>query len=113
MALLAVVVGFACGRTGGNIVPLTVTIAATGRVTATGAAPAHTRTVTKAQLAALDRVVLAARFSKLPAVTGCPGTPPDVAAQWIRVGHRTVRVHGTCLAGFNRVWNALARAVRR
>jgi len=117
MAVLAVVLalahgGFAFGRNGGNIIPFTVTVAASGRVTTTGAAPAHRTTVTKAQLAAVERVVIAAHYSKLPAVTACPGTLPDVAAQWIRADGRTVRVHGGCLAGFNRVWDALNRAVR-
>jgi hypothetical protein len=37
---------------------------------------------------------------------------PDVAATFVRVGPRTVRVHGTCLAHYQRVWNALARAVK-
>jgi len=117
MALLAVVTalaqtGFAFGRTGGNILPFSIAITAGGRVTATGPAPEHTGTVSKLRLATLDRAVLAAKFQTLPATTSCPGTLPDIAAQYIRVGRRTVRVHGACVAGFNRLWTALNRAVR-
>ena len=103
--------GFAFGRTGGNIRPFTVTIATTGKVTATGAAPAHKTTLTKQELANLNRVAFVVRFSTLPAVTACPGTLPDVAAEFIRVGGRTVRVHGGCIARFNRLWTALNRTV--
>jgi hypothetical protein len=105
--LVAAVTGFAFGRTGGNIMPFSVTIAASGTVTATGAAPAHVDAVTKQRLAILNRAALDARFRTLPAATSCPGTLPDVAAQFIRVGGRTVRVHGTCVKRFNRLWAAL------
>ena len=33
---------------------------------------------------------------------------PDVAATFIRVGARTVRVHGACVARYTKLWNALA-----
>src|SRR4051812_5056942 len=93
--------GFSFGRIGGNIRPFTITIATTGLVTVTGAAPAHRRIVSKTQLAELNRLVVATDFSRLAAVTACPATLPDVAAQFIRVGRRTVRVHGRCVAPFN------------
>lgn len=117
MALLALVTalaqtGFAFGRTGGNIMPFTISIATTGRVTATGAAPVHANTVSKLRLANLNRAVLGAQFETMPAVTNCPSTLPDVASQVIRVGGRTVRVHGGCVARFNRLWTAMSRAVR-
>lgn len=117
MAVLAVVAalaqtGFAFGRDGGNIMPFTVAIAASGRVTATGAAPAHAATVSRLRLAKLDRAVRDAQLAKLPKLTMCPGTLPDIAAQFIRVGGRTVRVHGSCVARFNRLWTALNTAVR-
>jgi hypothetical protein len=102
--------GFSFGRVGGNIRPFAITIATTGLVTATGAAPAHRRIVSKAQLAELNRLVVATEFSRLPAVTACPATLPDVAAQFIRVGRRTVRVHGRCVARFNRLWTALSKS---
>lgn len=105
--------GFAYGRTGGNIRPFSLTIATTGRVTATGAAPAHRARLSKLQLADLNRVAFVSQFGTLPVVTACPKTLPDIAAQWIRVGGRTVRVHGACLGRFNRLWKALDRAVLR
>src|SRR5437868_5157855 len=109
MALLAVITalaqtGFAFGRAGGNIMPFTVSIATSGRVTATGAAPEHATMVSKLRLANLNRAVLDARFGTMPAVTNCPGTLPDIASEVIRVGGRTVRVHGGCVVRFNRLW---------
>jgi len=102
--------GFEFGRSGGSIRPFTVTIATSGRVTAAGAAPEHRATLTKQQLANLNRVAFVTHFETLPATTSCPGTLPDVAAQSIRVGARTVRVHGSCVSRFNRLWTALNRA---
>lgn len=118
MALLAVIVafshpGYAFGRTGGSIMPFTVAIAASGNVTSSGVAPQTVKTVSKARLANLARVATAIHFTKLPALTQCPGTLPDIASQFVRVGGRTVRVHGTCVPGFNRLLTALNHAVAR
>lgn len=104
--------GFAFGRVGGNIMPFAVTIATSGVVTSTGPAPVRVKRLTKQQLAVLNRVVVETSFAKVPAVTACPNTLPDVAAQFIRVGGRTVRVHGNCLGRFNRLWAALSKATR-
>jgi hypothetical protein len=104
--------GFELTRTGGNIRPFTLRIDTAGVVRATGAAPAHRRRLTKLELAAINRAAFVDGFQKLPLVTLCRGTLPDIATQSIRVGGRTVRVHGTCLAGFDRLWTALSRAVR-
>jgi hypothetical protein len=117
MALLALVTalaqtGFAFGRSGGNIMPFTISIAASGRVTASGPAPAHVATVSKRRLATLDRAVRAAQFASLPAATNCPGTYPDVAWDVIRVGGRTVRLHGACVTRFTNLWTAMNRAVQ-
>jgi hypothetical protein len=117
MALLALVAalaqtGFAFGRTDGNIMPFTISIATSGRVTATGAAPAHATTISKLRLANLNRAVLDAGFQTMPLVTSCRGTLPDIATQVIRVGGRTVRVHGGCVVRFNGLWTALNRAAR-
>ena len=101
--------GFAFGRSGGSIRPFTITVATSGRVTATGAAPEHRATLTKQQLADLNRVAFLTRFSTLPLDTMCKGTLPDVATEFIRVGARTVRVHGACVARFERLWKALSR----
>jgi hypothetical protein len=101
--------GFEFGRVGGSIRPFTVSIATSGAVTATGAAPTHRRLLTKRQLANLNRIAFDIDFQTLPAITACPGTLPDVAADFIRVGARTVRVHGTCLRRFDRLWAALQK----
>ena len=101
--------GFAFGRSGGSIRPFTITVATSGRVTSTGAAPEHRTTLTKQQLADLNRVAFLVRFLTLPQRTMCKGTLPDVAETFIRVGDRVVRVHGACLARFNRLWTALNR----
>lgn len=91
--------------------PFTVTITAAGGVKTTGAAPKHRSTISKQQLAELNGVALSVRFSTLPVVTACPSTLPDIAAQYIRVSGRTIRVHGGCLKRFNRMWTALTNAV--
>lgn len=101
--------GFSFGRVGGNIMPFTLAIATDGTVKATGAAPDHRTALTKIQLANLNRVAFVVDFEHMPAVTACPKTLPDIAAQFIRVGARTVRVHGGCLKGFNHLWVALTR----
>jgi hypothetical protein len=104
--------GFAFGRLGGNIMPFTVTIAAGGRVHAQGPVHVGRRTLTHAQLVALAKLAAQVRFSTLPPTTNCPGTLPDVSATFVRVGVRTVRVHGDCVSRFTRIWNALSAAVK-
>jgi len=104
--------GFAFGRLGGNIRPYTVSIASDGRVHVSGAASAGRTKLTTAQLGGLERTVAAARFASLPAMTNCPGTLPDVATTFIRVGAKTVRVHGNCVPRFAKVFTALSRAVK-
>jgi hypothetical protein len=37
----------------------------------------------------------------------CPGTMPDAAAEFIRVGGHTVTVRGSCEPHFTRLWNKL------
>ena len=103
--------GFSFGRVGGNIRPYTVSIGTDGRVHVSGPVTAGRMKLTGAQVAALDRAVSAARFATLPNVTNCPGTLPDVAATFIRVGARTVRVHGACVARYAKLFTALTRAV--
>ena len=106
---------YAFGRTGGNIVPFTITIAASGAVAVTG--PAH---ATKARLgtramAALAAAVRTQRFFSLPRVVSCSGALPDFASSFVTVRRRdtsrTVVVRGDCSARFTRVYTALAAAV--
>jgi hypothetical protein len=103
--------GFSFGRVGGNIRPYTVSIGSDGRVQISGPVTAGRLKLTAAQLATLDRAVSTARFAALPKVTNCPGTLPDVAATFIRVGARTVRVHGACVVRYTKLYTALTRAV--
>jgi hypothetical protein len=102
--------GFAFGRFGGNIRPYTVTIAAGGADFVTGPVVTLKKRLKASQLAALRNLASAVHFTTLPS-TNCAGTNPDVAATFIRVGARTVRVHGDCVARYNRLFLALSRAV--
>jgi hypothetical protein len=104
--------GFAFGRLGGNIRPYTVSIASNGRVSVSGAATAGAMKLTATQLAALDRAVAVAKFGSLPPMTNCPGTLPDVATTFIRFGAKTVRVHGSCLLRYTKLFTALSRAAK-
>lgn len=111
MALAAVIIAFSFGRIGGNIIPFTVTIAATGRVQVSGPVHVGRHALTRAQIAGLDRVAAQVRFSSMQGAM-CPRTLPDVASTFIRHGSHTVRVHGACIAAYERLWNALTTAVK-
>ena len=104
--------GFAFGRLGGNIRPYTVTIANSGAVHISGAVAVGRKRVTAVQLAALNRVATETSFTMLPATTSCSGSLPDIAATFVRVGARTVRVHGGCVPRYQRMLKALQASVR-
>jgi hypothetical protein len=104
--------GFALGRTGGNIRPFTVAIAADGNVSVSGPVQAGRMKLTRTQVAALTKIAADVRFTTLPKTTNCAGTLPDVASTFVRVGARTVRVHGDCVPRYARVWRALTAAVK-
>jgi hypothetical protein len=104
---------FAFGRGGGNIMPLDVRIAASGRVTVDGT---FQRTLTKARLQTLLRLALAQRFFALPRKIVCPGQLPDFATLYVTVRNgsgaaRTVTQRGNCNKRFIRVYAALQSAV--
>ena len=103
---------FAFGREGGNIIPFTVTIATAGQVRVTGYVHTGRMKLTSAQLASLTLLAKQVRFTTLPALTMCSNTLPDVATTFVRVGARTVRVHGDCVARVARLWNAMRVAVQ-
>jgi hypothetical protein len=103
---------FAFGRDGGNIIPFTVTIAVDGHVRVTGYVHTGRTKLTSAQLASLTLLAKQVRFTALPALTMCPNTLPDVATTLVRVGARTVRVHGACVARVTRLWSAMRVAVQ-
>jgi hypothetical protein len=104
--------GFAFGRLGGNIRPYTVTIANSGVVRASGAVEVARMRVTPVQLASLNRIATETQFTMLPAATNCRGTLPDIATTYVRVGARTVRVHGDCVPRYQRLLKALKASVR-
>jgi hypothetical protein len=106
---------FAFGRTGGNIEPFTVAIAANGTVTASGPARPSKDNLEDADLARLARVVGAQHFFSLPRSTSCPKILPDFAARFVTVrmhgASRRVLVRGDCSRRFSAVYAALAKAV--
>lgn len=104
--------GFAFGRLGGNIRPYSVTIANSGVVHTSGAVQVGRTRVTPVQLAALNRIATETRFTMLPAATNCRGSLPDVATTYVRVGARTVRVHGGCVPRYERLLKALKASVQ-
>jgi hypothetical protein len=104
--------GFAFGRLGGNIRPYTVTIANSGVVRTSGAVDVGRTKLTPLQLGGLNRIATETSFVTLPKATNCSGTLPDVAATYIRVGARTVRVHGGCVPRYQRLLRALQASVR-
>jgi hypothetical protein len=104
--------GFAFGRLGGNIVPFTVSIGNDGSVKATGPVKVGRPHLTRLQIANLNRIAATNAFGALAVVTNCPGVLPDIAATFIRIGPRTVRVHGSCVQRYQRVYAALAKAVK-
>jgi hypothetical protein len=108
----AVETGFEFGRLGGNIRPYKVAIANSGVVHTSGAVQIGRKHVEPVQLAALNRVATETRFTMLPLKTNCRGSLPDIASTYIRVGARTVRVHGGCLPRYERMLRALKASVR-
>jgi hypothetical protein len=97
----------AFGVTGGNVVGYRVSIQSNGSVRSTGSARAIPRQIAAARLRQLrDEIEHAHLMSR-----SCPGALPDLARQYIRVGRRTITVHGDCEPAFQRVWNDLGRAV--
>lgn len=104
--------GFAFGRTGGNIRPFTVSITNDGRVHVWGPVAVERTKLTRIEVANLNRVVATNGFEQLRPMNECPDALPDVAATFVRVGPLRVEVHGSCLARYQHVYNALVRAVR-
>ena len=103
---------FAFGRSGGSIIPFTVTIAGDGSVHIQGPVTAGRTRISAAQLKSLRQLAARVRFATLPAQTNCPRTLPDIATTFLRVGGRTVRVHGGCVPRYAKLWAAVAAAVK-
>ena len=96
------------GISGGNIAPYSVSIQPTGTVKVRASLGLHARRrIAPARLRQLRSEIRRAHLES----RRCPGVLPDFASRYIRVGSRTVTVHGGCDLAFNRVWNDLSRAV--
>jgi hypothetical protein len=98
---------FVFGRTGGNIVPETVTITQAGWVEVdrkpTG------RILRSSTLERLELLARRERFATLPSTVPCTGVLPDVATGFIVYRGHTVREHGGCNARFTTLYNTLWR----
>jgi hypothetical protein len=98
------------GRTGGNIMPLAVTIARDGTVTARGPAQGLRAKLSPAVVAGLIRLARAEGLTASSS-TRCAGTLPDIASAWVSVGGKTVTVHGGCRPRFNELYAVLSAVV--
>ena len=107
---------FTLGRSGGSIRPITVTIAASGKVTAATGSPVTPRVavVPPATLSRLTALVASTGFFALPTRITCPATLPDLASRVVTVRQggrtRTVTERGGCNAPFESLVAALSAA---
>ncbi len=107
---------FAFGRTGGNIMPWAVAVAATGTVTTSGPVDAAVapRAVPATALRRVALLVASQRFNALPQQLRCPGANPDIASRYITVTtagrSRTVAEQGDCNTRFETLYAALSQA---
>jgi hypothetical protein len=100
----------AFGLTGGNMIPFQVVVSANGAVRSGGSRSVSRKHLSRRTVLALDRRVRAGFRSGVKS-RRCPNTLPDVGSDFIRLGQRTVTVHGGCEPRFRKLWNALAAAV--
>jgi hypothetical protein len=99
------------GIAGGNIAPFTVRISPTGAVRSSGSVSlGRTQLSGPARSRLKYEVINLLRLGRLRSKQ-CPGTLPDIAAQFLRAGGQTIRVHGSCEPRFTQFWNRLAAAV--
>ncbi len=96
------------GVVGGNVMGYSVVISPSGRVRSHGPVRVVRQQLSRSQLASVSR--LSANAAGLTS-RQCAGTLPDIASEYLRVGGRTIRVHGSCEPRFQRVWDRLAVAV--
>jgi hypothetical protein len=95
------------GITGGNIAPYRVSIQPNGSVRGSGSQASLRRQIPPSRVRQLTNEIQQASLAS----RSCAGSVPDVASQYIRVGGRTVTVHGGCEAQFRQVWGDLLQAV--
>jgi hypothetical protein len=99
------------GRSGGTMVPYSVTIAPGGEVTIEGGVPGALAPmpITSSEDARLSGLVR----NGLPKLNSeqCAGTFPDASGQFITALGKTVTVRGTCEPAFTSLWDALTNAL--
>jgi hypothetical protein len=99
---------FVFGRTGGNILPETITITRAGWVEVdrkpTG------RILRPVAVQGLEALARKERFGTLAPTIPCTGVLPDVATGFIIYRRHEVKEHGGCNRRFTTLYNALWRA---
>ena len=97
------------GRSGGTMVPTSVTIAPGGRLTGVDHLILKSNAISSAEDAKLSRLVR----NDFPSLESkqCPRTFPDESSSFITALGKTVTVRGTCEPGFTKLWNALEKAL--
>jgi hypothetical protein len=101
---------FVFGRTGGNIVPETITITTLGWVEVDGRPTG--RILGSKTLARLQALARKERFAALPSTIACAGVLPDVAIGFVVYRHHRVRERGGCNVRFTTLYNSLYRVSR-
>ena len=94
------------GIEGGNIVPFTITISSTGKVTEGSGSVRITKKQVSTSLSSAVKADLAGVSSR-----ECKGTLPDVGARFVTAAGRTITVHGSCEPAFETLWGKLTAAV--
>jgi hypothetical protein len=106
---------FAFGRTGGNIVPFTVTIAANGHVSTTGTQDLALTQATVPLRNGLAKLAKAEGFWTMATALTCGKVNPDIAGRFIRItgGGKTrmVTARGTCYPAFEELYAVLGASV--
>jgi len=106
---------FAFGRTGGNIIPVTVTIGKDGHVTTTGTQQLAITFATVPLRNGLAKLARAEGFFSMAKYGTCGKVNPDIASQFVTVSAfgktRTVTQRGTCNAQFNELYAVLSASV--
>ena len=98
---------FVFGRTGGNIIPETITITRAGVVERDGEATG--RLLTPTTMRHLKAIARKERFAALPSTISCTGVLPDIATGFVIYRSHRVREHGGCNARFTTLYNVLYR----
>jgi len=106
---------FAFGRTGGNIIPVTVTIAANGHVSTTGTQKLGLTQATVALRNGLGKLAKAEGFWTMATFLSCGKINPDIASRFVTVTAagktRTVTARGTCFPAFEELYAVLSASV--